>query len=125
MAKVERFEDLRCWQEARKLVKEIYLISEEGKLSKDFDTRSQIRRAALSIMNNIAEGFGKFSSKNFIHYLDTAHNSASEVKSILYVLLDLSYLPEAKIVALQEKAEEVKALTLGLIKYLTQREKQT
>jgi four helix bundle protein len=125
MAKVERFEDLRCWQEARKLVKEIYLISEEGKLSKDFDTRSQIRRAALSIMNNIAEGFGKFSSKNFIHYLDTAHNSASEVKSILYVLLDLSYLPEAKIVALQEKAEEVKARTLGLIKYLTQREKQT
>jgi four helix bundle protein len=72
--KVERFEDLRCWQEARKLVKEVYLASETGKLSKDFDTKSQIKRAALSSMNNIAEGFGKYSSKEFIHYLDIAHN---------------------------------------------------
>ena len=69
MAKVERFEDLVCWQEARKLVKEIYLISEEGKLSRDFDTKSQLKRAALSSMNNIAEGFGKFSNREFIHFL--------------------------------------------------------
>ena len=91
MPKVERFEDLRCWQEARKLVKEVYLISETGKLAKDFDTKSQLKRAALSVMNNIAEGFGKYSSKEFIHYLDIAHNSVSEVKSILYYMCYLIY----------------------------------
>jgi len=122
MGKVERFEDLRCWQEARNLVKEIYLIAEYGKLARDFDTRSQRRRAALSAMNNIAEGFGKYSSKEFIRYLDTASNSVSEVKSILYVLLDLNYLEVEKIKALQDKADEVKARTLALIRYLVKRE---
>ena|SRR5688572_11710209 len=124
MSKVERFEDLRCWQEARSLVKEIYLIAEYGKLARDFDTRSQLRRAALSA-NNIAEGFGKYSSKEFIRYLDTASNSASEVKSILYVLLDLHYLEVDKIIALQNKADEVRALNLALIRYLVKLETQT
>jgi len=64
MSKVQRFEDLRCWQEARSLVKEIYLIAEYGKLARDFDTRSQLRRAALSVMNNIAEGFGNIVARN-------------------------------------------------------------
>ena len=123
MAKVERFEGLKCWQEARVLVKEIYLLSEKGKLTKDFDTRSQLRRAALSVMNNIAEGFGKYSNKEFIRYLDIANNSASEVKSILYVLIDLNYFPEEDIKALQAKADEVKALSLALIKYLVNRAK--
>jgi len=122
MSKVEKFEDLRCCQEARNLVKEIYLISENGKLARDYDTKSQLKRAALSTMNNIAEGFGKYSSKEFIRYLDTANNSASEVKSILYVLLDLNYLEVEKISELQNKAEEVKARTLALIRYLVKRE---
>ena len=122
MSKVERFEDLRCWQEARMLVKEIYLIGEYGKLAKDYDTRSQLKRAALSTMNNIAEGFGKYSSKEFIRYLDTASNSVSEGKSILYVLLDLNYLESEKIKVLQDKADEVKARTLALIRYLIKRD---
>ena len=115
---IKKFEELRCWQEARNLVKEIYLISEFGKLSRDFDTKSQLKRAALSTMNNIAEGFGKFSSKEFIRYLDTANNSASEVKSILYVLSDLDYLDEERVRQIQGKADEVKALYLALIRYL-------
>jgi four helix bundle protein len=118
---IKKFEDLRCWQEARQLVKEIYLISEQGKLCKDFDTKSQLKRAALSTMNNIAEGFGKYSSKEFIRYLDTANNSASEVKSILYVLLDLDYLENEKVEQLQAKADVVKALCLALIKHLVTR----
>ena len=121
MSKINRFEDLKCWQEARCLVKEIYLIADHGKLARDFETKSQIKRAALSTMNNIAEGFGKYSSKEFIRYLDIASNSASEVKSILYVLLDLNYLESGKIEWLQRKAEEVKALTLALIRYLIKR----
>jgi four helix bundle protein len=125
MGKIEKFEDLRCWQEARVLVKEIYLISDNGKLLKDYDTKSQIKRAALSTMSNIAEGFGKYSSKEFIRYLDTASNSASEVKSILYVLLDLDYLDAEKIASLQSKADEVKSLALALIRYLIRRDSKT
>ncbi len=123
MSKVERFEDLNCWKEARELVKEVYIICEEGKLSRDFDTKSQIKRAALSIMNNIAEGFGKYSTKEFIRYLDTAHNSASEVKSIVYVLIDLNYLEETKAKEIQDRTDKVKALSLALIRYLANRTK--
>jgi four helix bundle protein len=123
MGKVERFEDLNCWKEARELVKEVYIICEKGKLSQDFDTKSQIKRAALSIMNNIAEGFGKYSTKEFIRYLDTAHNSASEVKSIVYVLIDLNYLEETKAKDIQDRTDKVKALSLALIRYLANRTK--
>lgn len=72
-------------------------------------------------MNNIAEGFGRYSSKEFIRYLDIANNSASEVKSILYVLLDLNYLESKRIEELQAKADGVKALCLALIKHLATR----
>ena len=96
MSKINRFEDLKCWQVSRQLVNEVYRVAEVGTLSKDYDTKSQIKRAALSTMNNIAEGFGKFSNKEFIRYLDTAQSSACEVKSILYVLLDMNYLNEEK-----------------------------
>ena len=118
MAKVERFEDLKCWQAARELVKIVYSASESGRLAKDFDTKSQIRRAALSTMNNIAEGFGRDSDKEFIRFLEIAQSSAMEVKSITYVLLDLNYLQEDRIKEISMKAEETKSITLGLIRYL-------
>jgi four helix bundle protein len=123
MAKVERFEDLRCWQEARIFVREIYLRSDKGKLAKDFDTRSQLRKAALSVMNNIAEGFGKYSNKEFIRYLDIANNSAAEVKSILYVLHDLHYASEEEIRQLQTQTDKTKSMCLALIKYLVKKGK--
>jgi four helix bundle protein len=122
MAKVSRFEDLKCWQASRELVRQIYAISETGKLLKDYDTKSQIRRAALSSMSNIAEGFGKFSSKEFIRYLDIAQSSALEVKSILYVLLDMNYLLEEKINELHLMVDNTRKLTLALIRYLRSRE---
>lgn len=117
MSKVNHFEDLRCWQASRKLVNQIYSIGELGKLSKDLDTRSQLKRAALSPMSNIAEGFGKFSHREFIRYLDIAQSSALEVKSILYVLLDMNYLGEQKINELHDLFDDVRSLTLGLIRY--------
>jgi four helix bundle protein len=122
MSKVNRFEDLKCWQASRKLVNEIYALAGTGKLVKDFDTKSQIKRAALSSMSNIAEGFGKFSNKEFIRYLDMAQSSALEVKSILYVLLDLNYLMEEKVKELHLLVDEMRMLTLALIKYLRSRE---
>ena len=118
MAKIEKFEDLKCWQAARELVKMVYVGCEEGKFVKDFDTKSQMRRAALSTMNNIAEGFGRASDKEFIRFLEIAQSSAMEVKSITYVLIDLNYLSEDKIMEISKKAEETKSITLALIRYL-------
>jgi four helix bundle protein len=118
MSKIEKFEDLKCWQASRELVKLVYLNCEEGKLAKDFETRGQIKRAALSSMNNIAEGFGRGSNKEFIRFLEIAQSSAMEVRSITYALSDLQYLPEKENLAIRNKAEEVKSLTLGLIRYL-------
>jgi four helix bundle protein len=118
LAKIERFEDLHCWQAARELVKLVYESCELGKLARDFETRSQLKRAALSSMNNIAEGFGRGSSKDFIRFLDMAQSSAMEVKSMTYTLMDLAYLEEEKMTTIRLKAEETKSLTLGLIRYL-------
>jgi len=119
MAKVKRFEDLNCWQEARKLVKMVYEVSGEGPMAKDFDMRSQIRRASISTMNNIAEGFGRYSKKEFIRFLEISSSSASEVKSVSYAALDLNYWDQATVTRIQNKAEDVKSLDLGLIRYLS------
>ena len=116
--KVQKFEDLRCWQAARQLIKMVYTISRTGELARDFETKNQFRKAALSSMNNIAEGFGRFSRKDFIRFLDISQSSALEVQSMLYVLTDLEYLTMDKIEEIRLKAEETKNLTLALIKYL-------
>ena len=110
---------------SRKLVRMIYGMAERRKLMKDYDTKSQIKRAALSSMSNIAEGFGKFSNKEFIRYLDIAQSPALEVKSILYVLMDMNYLMEEKINELHQLIDETRGLTLALIKYLRSKEIKT
>ncbi|UXP31867.1 four helix bundle protein [Reichenbachiella agarivorans] len=93
MSTVKRFEDLDSWKEARVFVKSIYLFLESNHRI-DRDTQSQLRRAALSIMNNIAEGFGRNGNKEFIRFLNIASASAAEVKSIMYVIQDLNYIQE-------------------------------
>ena len=118
MAKIERFEDLKCWQTARELVKLVFEACEEEKLAKDFKTKDQIKSAALSSMNNIAEGFGRNSNKEFIRFLDISQSSSMEVRSITYALEDSKYLPLPKIIEIREKAEAAKSITLGLIRYL-------
>lgn len=120
--KITRFEDLKCWQLARELVKIVFEACEEGRLAKDFETRGQIKRAALSSMNNIAEGFGRFSAKDFIRFLDMSQSSSIEVKSITYVLEDIHYIPPATIKSIRDKAEQTKNSTLAFIRYLRKRE---
>jgi four helix bundle protein len=119
LTKIERFEDLICWQQARDLVKIVYEASNEGPMAKDFDMRSQIRRAAISTMNNIAEGVGRYSKREFIRFLEISSASASEVKSVSYAALDLNYWDQKTVTRIQDKAESVKSLDLGLIKYLS------
>jgi four helix bundle protein len=116
--KVERFEDLRCWQAARRLVKMAFVVSRAGEIANDFGTRNQFRQAALGTMNNIAEGFGRFGPKDFIRFLDISQSSALEVQSMLYVFSDLNYLTLDKINEMRLKSEETRNQTLALIKYL-------
>ena len=121
MGKIERFEDLECWQEARVLVREIYKVTNKEKVSKDYDLVRQIRRAAISIMNNIAEGFARFSSKEKRRFLDIAKGSSYEVKSMLYVMQDLSYTSKKESEELHALVDKQRNLTIGLIRYLNTR----
>lgn len=124
MAKVEYFEELRCWQMARTLVKEVYQSSSSGEISRDFGTRDQIRRASISVMNNIAEGFARFSKKEFILFLNYAQSSAAEVKSMLYLCEDLAYIEQIKIQKLHIQTDNTRKSILALIKYLSKGEKK-
>ena len=92
MATAERFEDLVVWPEARVLRKEVSAATKEGAFARDFEMRGQIRSAALSTMNNIAEGFERGSNKEFTQFLNIAKGSNGEVRSQLYIALDQEYL---------------------------------
>lgn len=123
MAKVEQFEDLRCWQMSRTLVKLVYQSSLSGELSKDLSSKDQLRRASLSVMNNIAEGFARYSKKEFILFLNYAQSSAAEVKSMLYVCEDLNYIPAEKLEELHQLTDQLRKAILALIKYLASSQK--
>lgn len=116
--KIKRFEDLEAWQLARKLVKQIYEISKKTKLSKDFGLRNQLQRSAVSIMSNIAEGFERKSRKEFIQFLSIAKASSGELRSQLYVTLDLQYLDKDTFNTTYNLCEKISKSIAGFIKYL-------
>ena len=121
MALIKRFEDILAWQEARKLVKEIYQMTRIGAVSNDFGLRDQIQRAAVSVMANIAEGFDCESHVEFARFLGIARRSAVEVQSLLYAAIDIGYLTEETFKNIYAQAEKAKALTGGLKKSLKPR----
>jgi four helix bundle protein len=121
MALIKRFEDILAWQEARKLVKDIYQVTRDGQISKDFGLRDQIQRASVSVMANIAEGFDCDSHLEFARFLGIARRSAVEVQSLLYTALDIGYLNEELFKSLYAQVEKTKALTGGLKKSLKPR----
>lgn len=92
--KIETFEDLRVWQKGIELVKVIYLITKEGELSRDFGLPDQLRRASVSIPTNIAEGFERYSRKEYLNFLNIAKGSAGELRSLLRVALEVGYLEQ-------------------------------
>ena len=116
---IERFEDVKGWQEARKLVKLVYdAINKSEKFSRDYRLIGQIQGAAVSSMANIAEGFARQSNKEFIQYLFISKSSAAEVQSHLYVALDQGYITQDIFTQIYNKAEDVQKLDSGFIKYL-------
>lgn len=118
MASFRSFEEIEAWQEGRALVKEIYVISNDGPLSKDFALRDQLRRASLSIISNIAEGFERGGTAEFIRFLNIAKGSAGEVRAQLYVARDLNYLDEEDFKRLSITVVRVSRMLSRLIGYL-------
>ena len=93
--KAKTFEDLKVWQDSREFVKSIYKLTSSKNFAKDYGLIDQIQRAAVSIMNNIAEGFERNNNKEFIIFLKYSKGSAGEIRSMLYVALDLGYINES------------------------------
>lgn len=120
MATISRFEDIEGWKMARELTKDIYQITSEGKFARDFGLCNQIRKASVSIMSNIAEGFERDGNREFGNFLSIAKGSAGEVRSQLYVAVDQNYLSMADFKKIYDKADENGRIIGGLMKYLRQ-----
>jgi four helix bundle protein len=120
MATFKRIEDIEAWQLARELCREIQRMIADTPLGKDFKLRDQISAASGSIMDNIAEGFGRGGNKEFIHFLEISHASCMETLSQLYRVSDKGFISESTFEKLYRLAKRTGAATLGLIRYLTQ-----
>ncbi|HXC97863.1 MAG TPA: four helix bundle protein [Verrucomicrobiae bacterium] len=118
MAKITRFEDLKTWQKARELNHRIYKMSNARAFAKDFGLRDQIRRASISVMSNIAEGFERGGDKEFVQFLSNAKGSCGEARSQLYAALDVEYLTRDEFDALHELCVEVSRMISGFMTYL-------
>ena len=116
--KISRFEDLDCWQEARILVRNVYEATEDKRFSRDLRPAGQIQSAATSSMANIAEGFIRKSNKEFIQFLYIAMSSSAEVRSHLYVAMDLGYIDKGSFESIYDQADKVGRMISNLIKYL-------
>ena len=120
MARIRKFEDIESWKRARKLANEIYSVTTVGKFTRDFGLRDQIRRASVSILSNIAEGFERGGDKEFLQFLSVAKGSCGETRAQLYVALDQAYISTAEFETLFQSATEVSQLISGLMRYLRQ-----
>ena len=122
--RIEKFEDIKAWQEARVLVGMIHTaVGSDRRFGSDHRFRDQIQAAAVSIMSNIAEGFSRRTTKEFVQFLFIAKGSAAEVQSQLYVALDQAYINEERFDELHAKSDEVARLISGFIRYLLNKDK--
>jgi four helix bundle protein len=112
--KIEKFQELIAWQKARVLTTEIYKTTSRGEFARDFGRKDQIRRAAVSVMSNIAEGFERARPAEFHQFLSIAKGSCAELRSQLYVALDVGYFEANDFEGLMMKSEEVAHIVGGL-----------
>jgi len=115
---INHFTDMIVWQKARLLFKELYELMRN---SKDYFLRDQILRATLSISNNIAEGFGRYSKKEYIQFLNIARGSVNEVESMLFILQDVSSIEKTKLIELQGILSDIRNMINALIQTLLRR----
>lgn len=113
--RIDRFEDIVAWQKAKHLTIQVYRLLED---SKDYGFRDQIRRASVSIMNNIAEGFERKGNKEFSYFLYIAKGSCGEIRSMLILAIELNKIDKDAADSLKDLAEEISRMLSGLIKSL-------
>lgn len=113
--KIEKFEDIMVWQKAKEFTIKIYLVFEN---SKDFSFKSQIQRASISVMNNIAEGFERKTNKELVQFLYISKGSAGEVRSMLHLALDLGFITKEQSDKLISDIIEISKMLSGFIKSL-------
>ena len=118
MATFQSLEEIEVWQKARELTREVYTISSHGSFAKDFALRDQIRRASVSIMSNIAEGFERSGTAEFVQFLAVAKGSTGEVISHIYVAADQVYIAKEEGDHLLGLANETSRMIGGLMTYL-------
>ena len=114
--KIETFEDLKVWQKGISLVKQVYLVTKQGEISRDFGLRDQLRRAAVSIPTNIAEGFERYSRKEYVNFLNIAKGSAGEVRSLVRVALEVGYFDSQTYDELYNQSSELSRMLFSQIK---------
>ena len=115
MGKIEKFEDILAWQESKDLVEKIYI---SFKNCKDYSFRDQLQRAAVSVMNNIAEGYERKGNKEFVKFLYIAKGSCAEVRSMLYIALDLRYINDKEFDTYQDRCLHISSMLSNFIKKL-------
>ncbi|MBI3660716.1 four helix bundle protein [Candidatus Acetothermia bacterium] len=123
--KIQKFEDIRAWQEARSLTNMVYSATRQTSFKRDLGLASQIQRAAVSVMANIAEGFETQQRRRFVNFLRIANASVAEVKSHLYVALDQGYIYQSDFDKIYSQAQTVGKLIGGFIAYLQKGDEHT
>jgi four helix bundle protein len=118
MATFTSFEETEVWQKSRSAAKKIYEISELARFSRDFALKDQIRRAAISVMSNISEGFERDGDKEFVQFLCVSKGSAGEIKSQLYLSFDIGYIDKQTFDVTMQMYREISRMLGGFIKYL-------
>ena len=118
MATFKKFEEIECWKKARELTRRVYEITNKPAFARDFGLKDQIRRASVSVMSNIAEGYDRSGTAEFVHFLATAKGSAAEVRCQLYVAADQGYIQKFHFNELNALANEILRMLSGLMTYL-------
>jgi four helix bundle protein len=118
--KIEKFEDILGWQSGREVCRLVYQLTKIGSFSRDYGLRDQMRRAAVSIISNIAEGYESQNNRTFIRYLFIAKGSAAEIRAQAYVALDHGYITQENFDTLYQLTDQTSRRIRGLISYLEQ-----
>ncbi len=118
MATFKRLEEIEAWNSARALARAIYACSKGGKASKDYGFCDQIRRAATSVMLNIAEGFERGGNREFVQFLGVAKGSPGEIEALLYIAIDQGYISQGEFESMKGKNGSTRRLIAGLMHYL-------